>query len=161
MSLSMTSSRSQTRNFETSSKPSSTNAVFPLGRGLQSWTTLQSASDALPISDTTFRPTKGNKALTHDTVTSPEPNSRPAMLAVFPKGCHSHSHSQIKGGFSFYAPGPRSVDLTTAKEVTFGYSVMFEHGFQFNKGGKLPGLCESSSTLYIVVAHKTPRRWRQ
>ncbi|KAI0271779.1 hypothetical protein BGY98DRAFT_922818 [Russula aff. rugulosa BPL654] len=129
---------SQTQNSETSSKPSSTNAIFPLGRGLQSWTTLLSASDALPISNTTFRPTKDNNALTHDTVTSPEPNSRPAMLAIFPKGCHSHS--QTKGGFSFYAPGPQSVDLTTAKEVTFGYSVMFEHGFQFNKGGKLPGL---------------------
>jgi hypothetical protein len=63
------------------------------------------------------------------------------MLAIFPKGCHSHS--QTKGGFSFYAPGPQGVDLTTAKEVTFGFSVMFEHGFQFNKGGKLPGLCES------------------
>ena len=143
MSLSMT--PSQTRNSETSSNPSSTNAIFPLGRDLQSWTTLQSASDALPISDTTFRPTKGNKALTHDTVTSPEPNSRPAMLAIFPKGCHSHS--QTKGGFSFYAPGPQSVDLTTAKEVTFGYSVMFEHGFQFNKGGKLPGLCGSLSFI--------------
>jgi hypothetical protein len=150
---------SQTRNSEASLNPSSINPVFPLGRGLQSWTTLQSASDALPISDTTFRPTKGNKALTHDTVTSPEPNSRPAMLAIFPKGCHSHS--QTKGGFSFYAPGPQSVDLTTAKEVTFGYSVMFEHGFQFNKGGKLPGLCESSSSLYFIVAHKVPRRWRQ
>lgn len=71
------------------------------------------------------------------------------MLAIFPKGCHSQS--QTKGGFSFYAPGPQSVDLTTAKEVTFGYSVMFEHGFQFNKGGKLPGLCEPLSSLYDIV----------
>ena len=158
-SVSPTMTPSQTQNSETSSNPSSTNAIFPLGRGLRSWTTLRSASDALPISDTTFRPTKGNKAHAHDTVTSPEPNSRPAMLAVFSKGCHSHS--QTKGGFSFYAPGPQSVDLTTAKEVTFGYSVMFERGFQFNKGGKLPGLCESSFGLYFVVAHNAPRRWRQ
>jgi hypothetical protein len=140
---------SQTRNSETNMNPSSTNAVFPLGRGLRSWTTLQSASDALPISDATFRPIRVSKALTHDTVTSPEPNSRPAMLAIFPKGCHSQS--QTKGGFSFYAPGPQSVDLTTAKEVTFGYSVMFEHGFQFNRGGKLPGLCESLFSPYGIV----------
>jgi hypothetical protein len=79
---------------------------------------LQSASDALPISDATFRPTKGNKALTHDTVTSPEPNSRPAMLAIILKGSYSLSRSNIDGGFSFYAPGPQNVDLTTAKEVT-------------------------------------------
>lgn len=158
-SVSLTMTPSQSRNSETNSNSSSTNAIFPLGRGLLSWTTLRSANGALPISDTTFRPTKRNKTLTHDTVTSPEPNSRPSMLAVFPKGCHSHS--QTKGGFSFYAPGPQSVDLTTAKEVTFGYSVMFEHGFQFNKGGKPPGLRESLFDLYVVVAHEASRRWRQ
>jgi hypothetical protein len=61
------------------------------------------------------------------------------MLAIFPKGSHARSNA-TNGGFSFYAPGPQNVDLTTAKEVTFGYSVMFERGFQFNMGGKLPGL---------------------
>lgn len=136
----------------TSLNPSLNDAIFPLGRGLQSWTTLQSASDALPISDTTFRSTKNIKALAHDTVTSPEPNSRPAMLAIFPKG--SCSLSNTDGGFSFYAPGPENVDLTTAKEVTFGYSVMFEEGFQFNMGGKLPGLCECPPFLFILGTHE-------
>ena len=131
--------------------PSLSDAVFPFGRGLQSWTTVQSAGDALPISDETFRPTKCIKALTHDTVMSPEPNSRPAMLAIFPKG--SCSLSNTNGGFSFYSPGPGNVDLTTAKEVTFGYSVMFEEGFQFNKGGKLPGLCEYSFGLFVIGTH--------
>ena len=132
--------------------PSLSDAIFPLGRGLQSWTTLQSASDALPISDETFRPTRCIKALSRDTVISPEPDSRPAMLAVFPKG--SCSLSNTNGGFSFYSPGPENVDLTTAKEVTFGYSVMFEEGFQFNMGGKLPGLCEYSFCLFVIGTHK-------
>jgi hypothetical protein len=30
--------------------------------------------------------------------------------------------------------------LTTAKEATLGYSVMFDEDFEFQKGGKLPGL---------------------
>jgi len=42
--------------------------------------------------------------------------------------------------FCFYTAGPSNVDLTTAKEVTLGYSVMFEEDFEWNKGGKLPGL---------------------
>jgi hypothetical protein len=33
--------------------------------------------------------------------------------------------------------------LTTAKEATLGYSVLFQDGFEFNLGGKLPGLCTS------------------
>ena len=77
------------------------------------------------------------------------------MLAIFPKGSHARSNA-TNGGFSFYAPGPQNVDLTTAKEVTIGYSVMFEQGFQFNMGGKLPGLCECSlffSCLFVVGAH--------
>jgi polysaccharide lyase-like protein len=30
---------------------------------------------------------------------------------------------------------------------------MFEQSFQFHKGGKLPGLCETSSRPFIIVAH--------
>lgn len=63
------------------------------------------------------------------------------MQAHYPKGSYTFTHSP-EGGLSFYAPGPDTVDLTTAKEATFGYSVMFEDGFEWQKGGKLPGLCE-------------------
>lgn len=63
------------------------------------------------------------------------------MQAHYPKGSYTFTHSP-EGGLSFYAPGPSDVDLTTAKEATFGYSVMFEDGFEWQKGGKLPGLCE-------------------
>jgi hypothetical protein len=37
------------------------------------------------------------------------------------------------------------VDLTTAKEVTFGYSIFFQKGFAFNRGGKLPGIYGGNS----------------
>jgi hypothetical protein len=65
------------------------------------------------------------------------------MEAVFARGSWGLNPGP-DGGFSFYAPGPEDVDLTLAKEATFGYSVMFEEGWESNMGGKLPGLCESS-----------------
>ena len=64
-----------------------------------------------------------------------------SMQAHYPKGSYNFDNSP-QGGFSFYAPGPSSVDLTTAKEATFGYNIYFPSGFDFVKGGKLPGLCE-------------------
>lgn len=51
----------------------------------------------------------------------------------------------IKGGFGFYMKGPEpfeeSLERTDAVEVVCGYEVMFEEGFEFVKGGKLPGVC--------------------
>ncbi|EIN05843.1 hypothetical protein PUNSTDRAFT_91469 [Punctularia strigosozonata HHB-11173 SS5] len=60
------------------------------------------------------------------------------MQAIYPNGSYTFSHTP-RGGISFYASGPDSVDLTTAKEATFGYSVFFQDGFEWNMGGKLPG----------------------
>jgi len=37
------------------------------------------------------------------------------------------------------------VDVTSAKEVVLSYSVFFQSGFQFNKGGKMPGLYGGTS----------------
>ena len=67
-----------------------------------------------------------------------------SVRAHYPAGSYNPSGSP-RGGFSFYAPGPASVDLSTAKEATFSYSVLFPEGFAFVKGGKLPGLCASLS----------------
>ncbi|KAI0263733.1 hypothetical protein BC834DRAFT_827093 [Gloeopeniophorella convolvens] len=115
-----------------------TKPLFPIGRGSSSWTTVQGVDGALPIADSTFQPTKEIKALSHNTVMSPGPDSKPAMEAIFPKGSWTFGHG-VEGGFSFYAPGPGDIDLTTAREATFGYSVMFEEGWEWNMGGKLPG----------------------
>ena len=50
--------------------------------------------------------------------------------------------------------GPQSMGLTKGLTITeggtFGYSVMFEGGFQFNMGGKFPGPCECSSRLFVI-----------
>jgi hypothetical protein len=92
----------------------------------------------LPLSDPTFRPSNVLSALTHNYVTAPD--GEKSMEATYPKGSYTFTHGSPLGGFSFYAPGPASVDLTTAKEATFGYSAYFPEGFEFQKGGKLPGL---------------------
>ena len=63
------------------------------------------------------------------------------MQAHYPEGSYTFGH-EPEGGLSFYAKGPSNFDLANAKEVTFSYSVLFEDSFEFNKGGKLPGVCE-------------------
>lgn len=114
--------------------------VKQLTSGSQGWTTLSGISGALPLSDATFRPTSILSALKHQYVAAPD--GTPAMKATYPKGSYTFGN-EPQGGFSFYSPGPSGVDLTTAKEATLGYSVYFAENFQFNLGGKLPGLCKS------------------
>ncbi|KAG6883664.1 hypothetical protein C0993_004852 [Termitomyces sp. T159_Od127] len=121
-------------------------SLFPVPGFSKSWSTSPLASNPLPLSDSTFRPSKEIKALSHSYVAAPD--GKKAMQAHFPEGSYTYTHSP-QGGISFYAPGPGSVDLTTAKEATFGYSVFFEKGFAFNKGGKLPGLCPYHSHLCL------------
>ncbi|KZP32917.1 polysaccharide lyase family 14 protein [Athelia psychrophila] len=104
--------------------------------GRDGWTTLPGFDGALPLTDTTFRPTSMMAALKHEYVAAPDGTL--SMKATYPEGSYTFGHKP-QGGFSFYSPGPSAVDLTTAKEATLGYSVYFASNFQFNKGGKLPG----------------------
>ncbi|KAA1477666.1 hypothetical protein DENSPDRAFT_844847 [Dentipellis sp. KUC8613] len=113
--------------------------LFPKGRGSSSWTTASDLSGAIPLSDATFRPTKLIKSLSHTYMQSPGPDSKLSMQAKYPEGSWTYDHDPA-GGLSFYAPGPEDVDLSTAKEVTFGYAIMFENDFEWKKGGKIPGL---------------------
>jgi hypothetical protein len=87
-------------------------------------------------------------SLPHNYVTAPD--GKKSLQAHYPAGSYTLEHHPI-GGLSFYAPGPNNVDLTTAKEATFGYSVYFQEGFEFNLGGKLPGFCTS-------IIHDTLKR---
>jgi hypothetical protein len=44
----------------------------------------------------------------------------------------------------FYLAGPKEIASLLdqgAKEAVFGYRVMFEKGWEWVKGGKLPGMC--------------------
>ncbi|EJF56287.1 hypothetical protein DICSQDRAFT_141339 [Dichomitus squalens LYAD-421 SS1] len=90
-----------------------------------------------PLADSTFRLHNEIAALSHDYVDAPD--GKLSMRAIYPAGSYTFSHDP-QGGFSFYAPGPSNVDLTTAKEATFSYDVYFPSDFDFVKGGKLPGL---------------------
>ncbi|KAG6826809.1 hypothetical protein H0H92_014343 [Tricholoma furcatifolium] len=118
------------------------NALFPVSGASSSWTTSPKDSSALALSDATLRPTKVDSSLTHSYVNAPD--GKLSMQAHYPEGSYTFGHEPA-GGISFYAPGPSDVDLTTAKEATFGYSVYFEEGFEFNLGGKLPGLYGGNS----------------
>lgn len=112
--------------------------LFPIPGALSKWTTLAGAPGALKLNDTTFRPNHAS-GQPYQYVTF---QGKTALKAHYPKGSYKPSATDApKGGISFYAPGPASVDLSTAKEATFGYSIMFPKGFAFVKGGKLPGIC--------------------
>ncbi|KAF7313818.1 Mitochondrial external NADH dehydrogenase [Mycena chlorophos] len=112
-------------------------SLFPMGQGSSSWTTSPKASDALPLSDDTLNPTKMMSELSHTYTNAPD--GKAAMRAQFPKGAWGLGHDPL-GGISFYAAGPSDFDITSAKELTLGYSVWFTEGFEYNMGGKLPGL---------------------
>ena len=79
------------------------------------------------------------------TVTSAQslPPPEKAWEALYPKGSINPKAS-IPGGFGFYLSGPRpfSDKLADAREVTFSYRLMLEEGWEWVKGGKLPGICE-------------------
>ncbi|KAJ7672514.1 polysaccharide lyase family 14 protein [Mycena polygramma] len=115
----------------------SLDALFPISTSVAKWTTFPGAPGALPLSDATLRPEKVESGMTHTYMAAPD--GKQAMQAIYPKGSYIPSKDP-KGGFSFYAPGPAAVDLTTAKEALFGYSVYFPENFNFVLGGKLPGL---------------------
>ncbi|THH19197.1 hypothetical protein EW146_g1929 [Bondarzewia mesenterica] len=103
-----------------------------------------------PISDTSLGVHKITqpKLLTHNVVCfssssdiSHEGERREAWEAIYPKGSINPA-GEIKGGFGFYLSGPRTFaeQLRDAEEAIMGYEVMFEEGWEWMKGGKLPGI---------------------
>lgn len=116
------------------------NKLFPVS-DTTSWSVSSAVTDAFAFNDDTFRPEHEIKDLTHPYVAAPD--GVQSMQVHYPKGSFKLSAAPPtpRGGLSFYAPGPASVDLTTAQEATLSYSVFFPDGFDFVKGGKLPGLC--------------------
>ena len=71
------------------------------------------------------------------------PDGKQSLVANYPQGSWNFKGRPL-GGLSAYLSGPSSFNFAKAKEVVFGYSLLFENGFDFHKGGKLFGLCESS-----------------
>ncbi|QRW00895.1 polysaccharide lyase family 14 protein [Ceratobasidium sp. AG-Ba] len=119
--------------------------VLPLGLGsaTNSWTTVQNtAVKAYSLADTTntLRPTRILGGSLQALGTAPDGKS--AIEVFFARGSYAFI-SGVPGGISFYAYGP--TDLTKATELTFGYSIYFESGFDFVHGGKLPGFYGGST----------------
>ncbi|ODN94816.1 alginate lyase [Cryptococcus wingfieldii CBS 7118] len=110
--------------------------LFPWGTGLASWTT----SDGLLSYDSALKPLTSGKLA--DTTNAPDGTS--ALYASYPSGTYGLS-SDTGSGFSFYSPGYSGVEIDNATEVMLSYSIWFDSGFQFNKGGKLPGLYGGTS----------------
>ncbi|BGP22579.1 alginate lyase, polysaccharide lyase family 14 protein [Rhodotorula toruloides] len=63
-------------------------------------------------------------------------DSKSALQVAYPAGSRNPSARPI-GGMGFYTS---KIDITQATNVSFSYSVFFPVGFDFVKGGKLPGL---------------------
>ncbi|TFK45411.1 hypothetical protein OE88DRAFT_1216631 [Heliocybe sulcata] len=90
---------------------------------------------------------KSSSRLPHPLVTPPKPppsqgRDRPvAWEAFYPKGSINPSNP-IPGGCGFYLSGPKAFSdaFVNAKEVVMSYEVLFEEGFEWVKGGKLPGM---------------------
>ncbi|EKM56100.1 polysaccharide lyase family 14 protein [Phanerochaete carnosa HHB-10118-sp] len=132
---------------KSTTRTSISSPLFPVSPQLSYWTTSSSIPGALPLADSTFRPHNQITALQHPYVDAPD--GELSMQAYYPAGSYNFQNSP-QGGFSFYAPGPTSVDLTTAKEATFGYTAYFPASFDFVKGGKVPGLYGGNSDSEAV-----------
>lgn len=63
------------------------------------------------------------------------------LQVLYPAG--SYSPSKARGGLGFYAS---PIYLDNSQKVTLQYKVKFSPGFDFVKGGKLPGLYGGSTT---------------
>ena len=71
------------------------------------------------------------------------PSPETAWEAFYPEGSINPS-ADIPGGFSFYLSGPQEFAdrLETASEVVMSYRMMLQDGWEWKKGGKLPGVCK-------------------
>ncbi|KAH9821837.1 family 14 polysaccharide lyase [Melampsora americana] len=72
-------------------------------------------------------------------------NNDTVMQVLYPKGSANpdrRNNTRPIGGIGFYAS---PLDLSTSTNVSLYYSVFFPSNFDFNKGGKLPGLYGGST----------------
>ncbi|KAF8514708.1 hypothetical protein BU17DRAFT_52395 [Hysterangium stoloniferum] len=82
-----------------------------------------------------------SKVTTHTVFTLADGKSK-AWEAIYREGSYTPT-AEIKGGFGFYLKGPAGewqTRMSEASEVVLGYAVLFEKGFDFVRGGKLPGI---------------------
>ena len=119
---------------------------------------LPSAVARVALSDKTLGVHRVTSSTTHNLVTPPitvpgGDGSSQAWEALYLRGSINPGNKTAPhGGFGFYMRGPAPFSdalkgLSPGDEVAFGYDVLFEEGFEWVKGGKLPGICESSARI--------------
>ncbi|KDQ56220.1 polysaccharide lyase family 14 protein [Jaapia argillacea MUCL 33604] len=103
--------------------------------------------DLVKLSDPSLNVHKISSRTTHNLVAPPS-SSFPhiddpteAWEALYPQGSVNPANT-IPGGFGFYLSGANEFRsrLRTSKEVLMSYGVMFQEGWEWVKGGKLPGI---------------------
>ncbi|CAE6440338.1 unnamed protein product [Rhizoctonia solani] len=87
----------------------------------------------VPLTDKALGINKSTPGFSRRTVTL---DALDVFEASYPEGS-INPQGKIKGGFGCYL---EQSEFEKAKDVVFSYSVKFEDGFDFVKGGKLPGL---------------------
>lgn len=93
----------------------------------------------LPLSDKALGVEKATPGTTHRVM---EVDGVHAWEALYPEGS-INPQGKIKGGFGFYLAGPGGACVyEDARDALFSYALRFDDGFEFVKGGKIPGLCE-------------------
>ena len=120
------------------------------------------------LSDSALNVIKVQSGMSHNVVTK---ESKTAGQADYPKVSWNPSNTPL-GGFGFYLGGSDefyNAIMNGADEVILGYSIFFEDGFEFNKGGKLPGLrggpepdgCSGGSAANGSNCFSTRLMWRK
>jgi len=93
---------------------------------------------SIGLSDSALNVIKVTSGLTHNVV---QQDGKTAWQAVYPQGSWNPSNAP-KGGFGLYVNGTddfKAAVAAGANQVIFGYSIMFQDGFEWNMGGKIPG----------------------
>lgn len=88
-----------------------------------------------------------------------------AWEAVFVQGSIAPGNKDLPpGGFGFYMRGPKAfheqLATTGGQEVVMSYEVLFEDGWEWQKGGKLPGICKlfsRSISLQASLKYDSPK----
>ena len=132
--------------------PTDLHHLFPIAI-LSGWTTATASEHSthpairhVSLSDSQLGVHRVLSGTTHEVCTLSDGIAK-AWEAVYRKGSYRPS-GEIRGGFGFYVKGPGQEwanNLSNSEEVVFGYALRFQKGFEFVKGGKLPGVCRSHS----------------
>ncbi|KAB5591677.1 hypothetical protein CTheo_4885 [Ceratobasidium theobromae] len=96
----------------------------------------------LTLSDSALRVEKTTPGTSHQCV---QVDGIQSWEALYPEGS-INPQGKIKGGFGFYLCGPGGAcAYESARDALFSYAIRFDEGFEFVKGGKIPGLYGGST----------------